>query len=172
MKSVVFGLSAGLFLIGAPAAAQIAVPASLLAEVCLPYASRAQSFEKSISAARDLAFRRPVDDRAPLDEWASEVTLVSWDGVWQVRIEEGSVFEDDRSYYAASCTISSRRTSARQLAQLARSAFRNTVYWTSPPDNPWRWDRRSAHPDDYGLAVEVSERPGERPTLTVRGSFY
>lgn len=173
MKSaVVYGLLAGVFITGGPAAAQIPVPASLLTDVCLPYASRALSFEKSIRAARDLEFRRPVNDRAPLEEWASEVTLVSKDGVWQVRLEEGSVEQDDGSYYTASCTISSRRASARELADLGRRAFRNPIYWTSPENNPWRWDRRSAYPDEYGLAVEVSDQPGERPAMTVRGSYY
>jgi len=64
------------------------------------------------------------------------------------------------------------RASARQLADLGRRAFRDERYWTSPPDNAWRWDRRSAYPDEYGLAVEVREQAGERPTMTVRGSYY
>jgi hypothetical protein len=172
VKSVVYGLLAGLFLFAAPAAAQMSVPAGLLTDVCLPYANRAQSFEKSISAARDLEFRRPVNDRVPLEEWASEVTLVSKDGVWQVKIEEGSVELGDGSFYVVGCTISSSRASARQLAELGRRAFNNPIYWTSPADNPWRWDRRSAYPDEYGLAVEVSEPAGERPIMTVRGSYY
>lgn len=173
LKSVVFcGLVAGLVSIAGPLAAQEAVPARLLTEVCLPYANRAQTFERSIRAARDLEFRRPVGDMAPLDEWASEVTLVSNDGVWRVRIEEGTFERGDRSPYEAGCTISSTRASARELASLARRAFSNPKYWTSPGDNPWRWDRRSAYPDEYGLAVEVTEAPGERPTMTVRGSYY
>lgn len=169
---VAYGLTIGLFLIGAPAAAQTTVPADLLTDVCLPYAGRSQSFEKAISAARELAFRRPVGDSAPLDEWASEVTLVSWDGVWRLRIAETTVEYGERAVYEVSCTISSRRASARELADLGRRAFNNPAYWTSPPDNPWRWERRSARPNDYGLAVEVSEQPGERPTMTVRGSYY
>lgn len=161
-----------MLLIATSVAAQEAVPAGLLTEVCLPYANRAQSFERSVSAARDLEFRRPVNDSAPLEEWASEVTLVSKDGVWRVQIEEGSVERDERQAYEASCTISSSRASARELADLGRRAFANRSYWTTPPDNAWRWDRRSAFPDEYGLAVEVSEQPGERPTMTVRGSYY
>lgn len=173
VKPVVFcSLALGLLSVSTPLAAQDAVPAGLLTEVCLPYANRAQSLERSIRAARELEFRRPVNDTAPLDEWASEITMVSSDGVWRVRIEEGSVERDARPAYEASCTISSSRASARELADLGRRAFRDDRYWTSPPDNAWRWDRRSAHPDEYGLAVEVSEQPGERPTMTVRGSYY
>ena len=172
MKSVVVcSLASGLLFLAAPVAAQEAVPAGLLTEVCLPYANRAQSFERSIRAARDLEFRRPVNDTAPLDEWASEVTMVSRDGVWRVQIEEGSVEHGERAAYEASCTISSSRASARELADLGRRAFRDRQYWTTPPDNAWRWDRRSAYPDEYGLAVEVNEQPGERPTMTVRGSY-
>lgn len=173
VKSVaVFSLFAGLLFLAAPVAAQDAVPAGLLTEVCLPYANRAQSFERSIRAARALEFRRPVNDTAPLEEWASEITMVSSDGVWRVKIEEGSVERDQRPAYEASCTISSSRASARELADLGRRAFRDPRYWTSPPNNEWRWDRRNAHPDEYGLSAEVTEQPGERPTLTVRGSYY
>ena len=173
MKPVVFcSLALGLLSVSTPLAAQDAVPAGLLTEVCLPYANRAQTFERSIRAARELEFRRPVNDTAPLDEWASEITMVSNDGVWRVRIEEGSVERDARQAYEVSCVISSSRASARELADLGRRAFRDERYWTSPPDNAWRWDRRSAYPDEYGLAVEVREQAGERPTMTVRGSYY
>ncbi len=173
VKSVVScSLFAGLLLVAGPVTAQEAVPAGLLTEVCLPYANRAQTFERSIRAARDLEFRRPVNDTAPLEEWASEITMVSKDGAWRVRIEEGTVERGDRAPYEASCTISSSRASARELADLGRRAFRDRQYWTTPPDNAWRWDRRTAHPDEYGLAVEVAEEPGERPTMTVRGSYY
>lgn len=173
VKSVViFSLFAGLLFMSAPVSAQEAVPAGLLTEVCLPYANRAQTFERSIRAARELEFRRPVNDTEPLEEWASEVTMVSRDGAWRVRIEEGSVERNERPAYEASCTISSSRASARELADLGRRAFRDPRYWTTPPDNDRRWDRRSAYPDEYGLAVEVAEQPGERPTMTVRGSYY
>ena len=98
MKPVIFcALVAGLTSVAAPLAAQEAVLGSLLTEVCLPYANRAQTFEKAIRAARDLQFRRPVGDTAPLDEWASEIDLVSQDGIWRVRIEEGTVEYGERS---------------------------------------------------------------------------
>ena len=148
------------------------MPVGLLTDVCLPYAGRAQSFEKSIRAARDLEFRRPVNDTAPLEEWASEIVMVSKDGVWRVEIGEGTIEDGERAVYEARCVISSSRASARELANLGRRAFNDRSYWTSPADNPWRWDRRSAYPEEYGLAVEVSEQPGERPTMTVRGSYY
>jgi hypothetical protein len=173
VKSVVVcSLAAVLACAAAPAAAQEAVPISLLTEVCLPYANRAQSFERSIRVARDLEFRRPVNDTEPLEEWASEITLVSKDGIWRVQIEEGTVEHGDRAAYEASCAISSSRASARELADLGRRAFGDRTRWTTPPDNAWRWDRRSAHPEEYGLAVEVGEQPGQRPTMTVRGSYY
>lgn len=173
VKSVVVcSLIAGLLFVAAPVAAQEAVPIGLLTEVCLPYANRARSFERVIRTARDLEFRRPVNDREPLDEWASEVTLVSRDGVWKVRIEEGSAVHNERDAYEARCIISSSRASARELADLGRRAFSDTTRWTTPPDNAWRWDRRNAHPDEYELSVEVSEQAGERPTMTVRGSYY
>jgi hypothetical protein len=173
VKSVVLrGLALGLVLCPVPVAAQEAAPIGLLTEVCLPYASRAQTFEQSIRVARDLEFRRPVNDTAPLDEWATEIVLVSRDGVWRVKIEEGSAERDGRPAYEASCTISSRRASARELADLGRRAFGDRTRWTSPANNAWRWDRRTAHPEEYGLAVEVAEQPGQRPTMTVRGSYY
>jgi hypothetical protein len=173
VKSVaVSSLFAGLVFMAAPVAAQETVPAGLLTEVCLPYANRAQTLERSIRAARALEFRRPVNDTAPLDEWASEITMVSNDGVWRVKIEEGTVERDERSAYEASCTISSSRASARELADLGRRAFRDERYWTSPPENARRWDRLSPYPEEYGLAVEVTEQPGERPTMTVRGTYY
>jgi hypothetical protein len=173
VKSVVIcSVFVGLLLVATPVAAQEAVPAGLLTEVCLPYANRAQTFERSIRAARALKFRRPVNDTAPLEEWASEITMVSRDGVWRVRIEEGTVERGERAPYEASCTISSSRASARELADLGRRAFRDSRYWTTPPGNAWRWDRRSANPDEYGLAVEVNEQAGDRPTMTVRGSYY
>ena len=173
VKSVaVSSLFAGLVFMAAPVAAQETVPAGLLTEVCLPYANRAQTLERSIRAARTLEFRRPVNDTAPLDEWASEITMVSNDGVWRVKIEEGTVERGERAAYEASCTISSSRASANELADLGRRAFRDERYWTSPPENARRWDRLSPYPDEYGLAVEVSEQPGERPTMTVRGTYY
>lgn len=173
LKPVIFcALVAGLTSVAAPLAAQEAVLGSLLTEVCLPYANRAQTFEKAIRAARDLQFRRPVGDTAPLDEWASEIDLVSQDGIWRVRIEEGTVEYGERSVYEVACTISSSRTTARSLADLGRRAFRDPKYWSPSPDNAWRWERRSAYPDEYGLAVEVAEREGEQPSLRVRGSYY
>lgn len=159
-------------LIAGPPAADDALLARMLTDVCLPYATRAQTFEKSIRVARDLRFRRPVGDAAPLEEWASEVVLVSADGVWRLKIEEGSIEEGEVAAYATTCTISSRRASARELADMGRRAFGDEARWTSPRTNAWRWDRRVARPEENGLAVEVAEQQGERPTMTVRGSYY
>lgn len=173
MKSVVaYGLIAGLSFIASPAAAQEQVIARVMSDVCLPYANRALSFEKSIAAARDLQFRRPVEDTAPLEEWASEVELVSRDGVWRLRIEEGTVERDGVTAYALTCSLGSRRANGRGLAELGRRAFRNDAYWTSPPDNNWRWDRRHPYPDEYALVVEVTDLPGSLAAMIVTGAYF
>lgn len=146
--------------------------ARMLTQVCLPYATRAQSFEKSIRAARDLDFRRPTGSSAPLDDWASEIDLISDDGNWRLRIEEGSVEQGDSSVYAASCTISSRHASVRELAELGRRAFGDPARWSSASDNPRRWDRRTPRPEEYRLAVEVAEPVQKLPTMTITGFYY
>lgn len=169
---LVAGLIAGLSLFALPAVAQDLLAARVLTDVCLPYAGRSQSFEKSIRAARELDFRRPVGATGRLEEWASEVDLVSDDGAWMLRIEEKTVEDGETAVYTVGCTLSSRRASARDLADLGRRAFRDERYWTTTPDNPWRWNRRTANPEEYGLAVEVSERPGDRPAMTINGFYY
>lgn len=156
-----------------PAAAQANLTGRVLSEICLPYANRAQSFEKSIRAARDLKFRRPADERGiPLDEWASEVDMVSRDGTWRLRIEEGTVEIGDGEAYAVTCALSSTRASARELADLGRRAFRNERYWSTDQTAPNQWDRRTAHPDEYRLEVRVIEEEGQRPALTIRGLYF
>jgi hypothetical protein len=106
----------------------------------------------------------------PVEEWASEIDLVSNDGIMRLRIEEGTVERGDTAVYAVSCEMSSLRASANEWSDLGRRAFSDESRWTSP--GPSRWERRTAHPDEYGLAVEVTEEPGQRPTLTVTGSYY
>lgn len=155
-----------------PAAAQDQFVAQVLTEVCLPYVNRARSFEKAIRAARDLDFRRPVADRAPLEDWASEVDLISQDGVWRVRLEEGSVEHEGVQAYRVTCSISSRRASGRSLADFGRRAFRNEDYWDRGPENPWRWDRRHSRPDEYSLFVEVADRAGVGGAMVVTGAYF
>lgn len=172
---VAYSLVAGLALAATPApvAAQDSVVAEVLVKVCLPYANRQQSFEKAMRSARDLRFRRPADDRAPLDEWASEVELVSWDGVWRLRLEENTVdVSEDRQAYAVTCSISSRRTSARQLGDLGRRAFRNERFWMAENGDLRAWDRRSSDPDAYQMKVRVSEDAGALPTLSIQGLYF
>jgi len=169
---VVGGLVAGLALVPLPAAAQDQFVAQVLTEVCLPYVNRARSFEKAIRAARDLDFRRPVADRAPLEDWASEVDLISQDGVWRVRLEEGSVEHEGVQAYRVTCSISSRRASGRSLADFGRRAFRNEDYWDRGPENPWRWDRRHSRPDEYSLFVEVADRAGVGGAMVVTGAYF
>lgn len=175
MKSVIVtGMAAALVLTAmpAPAAAQDELLANVLVDICLPYANRAQSFEKSIRVARDFKFRRPHGDNAPLDEFASEIDMVSRDGTWRVRLEENTVVEDNRDVYEVRCSISSTRASARELAAFGARAFRDERRWTQEDDNPWRWERRTRRPDEYGLAAEVRERAGGRPTLSIIGSYF
>jgi hypothetical protein len=175
VKSLVaFSLVAGLALAAAPApvAAQDVLTARILVDVCLPYANRQQSFEKAIRAARDLRFRRPVDDQAPLDEWASEVEMVSRDGTWRLRLEEGSVQVGERDAYTVTCSLSSSRASARELSDLGRRAFRNERYWMSDDGELRAWDRRTSDPDVRQLQVRVVEEPGVRPALSIQGIYF
>jgi hypothetical protein len=171
---VAYGLVAGLAFAAAPApvAAQEILTARVLVEVCLPYANRQQSFEKSIRAARDLRFRRPSDDRAPLDEWASEVELVSHDGVWRLHLEENSIQVGEREAYAVTCSLSSRQASARDLSNLGRRAFRNERYWVGDDGQLRAWDRRTSDPDVRQLQVRVVEEPGARPALSIQGIYF
>lgn len=154
-----------------PAAAQDMFAGFVLARVCLPYASRAQTFEGAIRAARDMEFRRPSGDGAPLDEWASEVELVSKDGAWRLRIEEGTVTQGETDVYQVTCRISSTRASARELSNAARLALSGNERWTSAEEND-RWEKRTGSPEEHTLHVDVTEPPGERPVLAATGSYY
>lgn len=173
MKFVVCVAAASLCLISVPAVAQDLLVACMLTEVCRPYAARARSFEKAIKAARDLGFRRPVDDIQPLDEGAAEIDLVSDDGNWRLRIEEGTLEQGDARVYAASCAIPSRRASAREPADPGRRAFGDPERWTTWPDHhPRRRERRTRRPAEDRLAVEVAEPAERRPTMTVTGHYF
>lgn len=176
VKSVsVSGLATALLfamVAGSPAqAAEPVLTARVLVEVCLPYAQRAQGFEKAIGAARDLDFRRPVADRAPLDEWASEVELVSRDGVWRIRLEEGPVEVGDGEAYAVSCSLSSTRASRQELARLGRRAFGDERRWTTEAEDPPTWSRRTRF-EDVRLEALVRQGAADRPELVVRGLYF
>lgn len=156
-----------------PAQAQQNLTGHILTQVCLPYANRSQSFERSIRAARDLKFRRPATERSqPLEEFASEVDLISQDGSWRLHLEEGTVEIGEAEVYAVTCALSSTRASARELADLGRRAFRNERYWTTDQTAPNQWDRRTRNPDEYRLEIRVLEENGARPALTVRGLYF
>ena len=179
MKAVLAsGLVAGLIFSMAaapatPAQAQQNLTGQILTQVCLPYANRSQSFERAIRSARDLKFRRPAADRAePLDEFASEIELISRDGGWRLHLEEGTVEIGDTEVYAVTCALSSTRASARELADLGRRAFRNERYWTNDQTAPNQWDRRTSNPDEYRLEVRVVEENGDRPALMIRGLYF
>ncbi len=156
----------------APAAANELFTGLVVARVCLPYASRAKTFEGAIRAAREMEFRRPAGDRTPLEEWASEVEMVSKDGRWRLRLEEGTVEDDGTEVYAVSCGISSNLASGRELGQVARLVVGRNENWSQSPSTPWRWERRMARPDEVALRLDVTESPGERPVLTARGLYY
>lgn len=172
MKSVAYAVVASLCLIATPALAQDPLAARVLTKVCLPYASRSQSFEKTIRAARELEFRRPAGNNVPLEDWASEIDLVSDDGNWRLRIEEGSPDQGDSTVYTASCTLSSRHASARELTSLGRRAFGDPARWSSSADNPRRWERRTPRPDENRLAVMVTETDDQPPAMTITGFYY
>ena len=172
LKSVACGVVAISCLLGTPVVAQDSLAVRALVDICLPYATRSLSFEKSIRAARNLEFRRPFDDRAPLDEWASEIELISSDGNWRIRIAEGSREDEETPVYAVSCSISSRHASARELGDFGRRAFNDPTLWTLAPDNRWRWERRTRRPQEYRLSVEVTEPAEQLPTMTVTGLYY
>lgn len=167
---VACGLAASFCLTAAPVAAQDVLVARALTEVCLPYAGRARSFEKAIRAARELEFRRPVGSNEPLEDWSSEIDLVSNDGVWFLRIEEGSREVDGNEVYAVTCTLSSRRASTRELTQFARRAFGDERRWT--PATPQRWDRRTPRPQEHRMVVEVADRDTDRPAMMITGYYY
>lgn len=156
----------------APAVAQANLTGIVLAQVCLPYANRSKSFERAIRTARELNFRRPAEDRSkPLDEFASEIDLVSADGTWRVRLEEGTVAVGEAEVYAVTCSLSSTRASARELADLGRRAFHNERYWSTDQTAPNQWDRRTRNPDEHRLEVRVIE-DGARPALAIRGLYF
>lgn len=175
LKSGVFAALAAV-LAGAatpvPAGAQDIFAGFVLARVCLPYAGRAQSLEDAVQAAREMEFRRPSADQAPLDDWASSVELVSKDGAWRVRIEEGTVTRDDIDVYTVTCGISSTRASARELRRVARLTLRDSANWTSAGEDAGRWDRRTQRPEEQALHVDIVEAPGQRPALVATGSYF
>lgn len=156
----------------APAAAQENFPGFVVARVCLPYASRAKNFESAIRAARDMGFRRPYGDRAPLEDWASEVELIDREGRWRLRIEEGTVEQDGAEVYTVTCGVSSNLAGARQLGTMARLLVGGSPLWSQDPGTPWRWDRRTTRSSEYALRIDVTEAPGQRPVLAARGFYY
>ena len=175
LKSVATaGLAAVLMMASAPAPAraQDIFAGFVVARVCLPYASRAKTFEAAIRAARDMEFRRPAGGRAALDEWETAVELVSKDGRWRLRIEEGTVTENGADVYSVTCGVSSNQASGRELGQVARLIVRGNPLWSQPEGSPWRWDRRTPHPDEYAIRIDVTEEPGQRAVLAARGSYF
>lgn len=175
VKSVAWALLAVIPMVvsaPAPARAQDIYAGLVVARVCLPYASRAKTFEAAIRAARDMHFRRPSESPAPVDEWATEIELVSQDGRWRLRIEEGTVTEGERDVYSVTCGISSSQSSARELGQVAQLMLKGNPLWSQPEAAPWRWDRRTPDPDQYAIRIDVTGEPGQNPVLAARGSYY
>lgn len=155
-----------------PVHAQDLFPAFVMSRVCLPYASRTRTFESAIRVAREMEFRRPTGDNRRLDDWATEIEMVSRDGRWRLRIEEGPVTEDGVETYSARCGLSSNNASARELQRVARRILGNSPLWSQPEGEPGRWDRRTASRSHYALRIDVTETPGQRPVLAARGFYY
>lgn len=175
LRSVVFPVLAvaiAVTSVPAPARSQDIFAGFVVARVCLPYASRAKSFESAIRAARDMGFRRPDGDNAPLDDWASEIEMVHRDGRWRLRIEESTVTEGDADVYSVRCGLWSNNASARELGQVARLMVGNHVQWSRNETDPWRWDRRMSRPEQSALRIDVTEEAGRRPVLAARGFYY
>lgn len=174
---VASGLVMGLFIGAASvpastASAQENLTGRVVADICLPYATRALSFEKAMRVARDLKFRRPYAERGEvMEEYASEVNLISNDGAWRIRLEEGTNEDDARTPYYLSCALSSTRASANELAALGRRAFRDD-HWTTDASAPRTWVLRERRPSERRVDARVTEQPGERPALTIRGQYY
>jgi hypothetical protein len=175
VKSVALSVLAAVLAVAsapAPADAQENLAGLVLARVCLPYASRAKSFEGAMRAARDMEFRRPSSDRARLEDWASEVEMISKDGRWRLRIEEGTIEENGVEAYAVTCGIWSNMAGSRQLGRLARLVVGRNPRWSQSPDALWRWDRRTARPEEYAIRIEVTQAQGRPAVLSARGLYY
>lgn len=175
MKSLVVPVLAavvGALSAPAKAAADDMFAGFVMARVCLPYATRARTFEGAMRAAREMEFRRPAGDRAPLEDWASEVNMVSKDGRWRLRLEEGTVEESGRETYAVTCSLSSNLAGGAQLSRIARLVVGRSPQWSQNLHNPWRWDRRTARPEEYALRLDVTEATDRRPVLAARAFYY
>lgn len=155
-----------------PAAALDPIAGLAFVKVCLPYAYRSASFERAIRRAYELDFRRPVGDTAPLDEWASEVEMVSEDGRWRLRLEEGSgETETGAGFYSVTCSLSSNQASARELTGLADYGFGDDPRWRRAADGSPRWDRVTVNPEEASIYIRVRERDGLRPILSATGEY-
>lgn len=151
----------------APATAQDIDPGQVLARVCLPYAMRAASFEKAIRLARDMDFHRPRGS-APLEEWASDVEMVSRDGVWRIKLEEGTIVEGEADVYAVSCSLSSPRATRHRLSNLIDRALSNDARWSRGDTTRWAHNRSS---DDTALLIDIKEHEDRYPVLSATGLY-
>lgn len=169
MKSVALVAAAAIacsFAGASRAQAQDVDVAQVLSRVCVPYANRSASFERAIRHAEDLRFGRPPNS-PPLEEYSSEVDMVSRDGIWRMRLEEGTVTRGDRDVYAVTCSLSSTRASARELETLIDRALGGNARWTRGQQS--RWER--LYSDDTSMVIDVQEIEGQRPALSVTGVY-
>lgn len=150
----------------AQAQAQDVDPAQVLSRVCVSYANRSASFEKAIRNATDLRFRRPLNS-VPLEDYASEVDMISHDGVWRLRLEEGTVTRDDRDLYVVNCSLSSTRASISRLAATIDRVLGRDPVWAKEGQSDWE----RPHSDGSSLTITVNEPEDQRPTLTVMGLY-
>ena len=117
--------------------------------------------------AEDMRFGRPPES-APLEDYASEVELVSRDGIWRIRLEEGTVTRGDRDLYALTCSLSSKRASATELEVLIDRALSGNPRWTQGGGGA-RWHR--PYSDGSSMVIDVNEPEGQRPALGVTGLY-
>lgn len=153
--------------IAAPTRAQDVDPAQVLSRVCVPYASRSASFERAMRHAADLRFGRPPNSE-PLEEYASEVDMVSRDGIWRIRLEEGTITRGDKDLYALTCSLSSTRASATELGRLIDGALSGNPRWTQGGGGA-RWQR--LYSDESSMVIDVNEPDGQRPAVGVTGLY-
>jgi hypothetical protein len=165
--ALVAGIATALFS-ALPVRAQDVDPTIVLARVCIPYAGRSASFERAMDRARELRFGRPANS-PPLEDYSSDVEMISSDGIWRIRLEEGTITSGDRDAYALTCSLSSRRASATELGRLIDRVLSGNPRWT-PGGEGARWQRQSS--DDTRTVIDVSEPEGQRPALSVTGLYF
>lgn len=140
-------------------------PTQVMSRVCIPYAGRSATFERAIAHAEALGFRLPLN-ALPLEEYASEVELVSREG-WRVKLSEGTETQDDQDVYVVTCTLSSVRASAQDLKASIDQALSRNPRWTR--GDTVLWER--LYSDNTRIVIDLVEDAGEQPKLTTTAIY-